>query len=282
MHRLSYVASGGEEVELDAPGAWSGTALGLRGRAWSYELSWRGASGISRDAREAEWDVSFTDPAAADRLRRLADRDLSLGRPGRLVFDGEWSQRAYIAKSEPTEAYSSRGLRATLTALLLDGAWRREVDTDFFSARDEAGAGDWLDYPRDYPYDYGGSGVNRTVTVEGLVPAALRLEIYGPATNPRVTVTQGTWANVYAVDAEVPGGSRLVVDGSAFPKTIKLVGTYGEETDLFPKGVRGEGAGSGSYCFEPLPAGTSSVAWDGSFGFLMRHYEEEGEPPWSS
>lgn len=45
--------------------------------------------------------------------------------------------------------------------------------------------------------------------------------------------------------------------------------------------MRGEGAGSGSYCFEPLRPGTSTVSWDGSFGFDITHYQEEGEPPWS-
>lgn len=80
----------------------------------------------------------------------------------------------------------------------------------------------------------------------------------------------------------MPGGSRLIIDGSSFPKTIKLVGMYGETEDRFADGMRGEGAGSGSYCFEQLRPGTSSVAWDGSFGFTMTHYLEEGEPPWSS
>lgn len=279
MHRLAYVSSGGERVDLDGGGAFVGTAPKLRSRVWTYTLGWRGASGISRAAREAELDAVMT-AERADELRRLADRDVSSGTPGTLVFDGEWCQRAYIAKSEVETVYGRRAVKAELTVLLLDGAWRREVSAEFYATETEDPSG--LDYPHDFEYDYGGSTASRSVTVGGLVPADLKLTVYGPATNPRVAVSQGDFTNVYEAAVEVPGGSRLVIDGSSYPKSIQLIGTYGEVEDKFASGLRGEGAGSGSYCFEPLRPGTSSVAWDGSFGFTMTHYQEEGEPPWSS
>lgn len=279
MHRLTYTSSTGKVVDLDAAGAYVGTAPKLRSRVWSYELSWRSAYGVSRDAREATVDA-YLSPEAADALREQADRDMAGSSPGRLTFDGEWCQRAYLAKSDVSEVYGRRGIKTELTFLLLDGAWRREVTTDFYA--NEVSDGSALDYPHDFDYDYGGSGANRTITVAGLVPADCRLTVYGPVTNPRITVSQGTFTNVYTADVEVPGGSRLVIDGSSYPKSIQLIGTYGEVEDKFASGLRGEGAGSGSYCFEPLRPGTSSVAWDGSFGFIMTHYQEEGEPPWSS
>lgn len=279
MHRLYYVSSTGERISLDGEGAFVGTAPKLRSRVWTYELGWRSASGISRDAREATLGAFLT-ASAADRLREQADRDMARSAPGRIEVDGEWYQRAYIAKSETDAVYGRRAVKAELTVLLLDGAWRREVSTEFYATETEDPSG--LDYPHDFEYDYGGSTASRSVTVDGLVPADLKLTVYGPVTNPRVAVSQGAFTNVYEVAAEVPGGSRLVVDGSSYPKSIQLIGTYGEVEDKFASGLRGEGAGSGSYCFEPLRPGTSSVAWDGSFGFTMTHYQEEGEPPWSS
>lgn len=279
MHRLAYVSSGGGRVELDGDGAFVGTAPKLRSREWSYTLGWRGASGISRDAREAGLDAVMS-AERADELRRLADRDLSSGTPGTLVFDGEWYQRAYIAKSETETVYGRRAVKAELTVLLLDGAWRREESTDFFA--EEVGDGDALDFPHDFEYDYGGSGANRTVAVAGLLPADVRMTIFGPVTNPRVAVAQGEFSNTYGAKVTVPGGSRLVIDGSSHPKSIQLIGTYGEVEDRFADGVRGEGAGSGSYCFEQLRPGTSTVSWDGSFGFTLTTFREEGEPPWSS
>lgn len=278
MHRLTYTSSTGKVIELDAAGAYVGTAPKLRSREWSYELSWRGAYGVSRDAREATVDAHLSSEAA-DALREQADRDMADSSPGRLTFDGEWCQRAYLAKSDVSEVYGRRGMKAELTFLLLDGAWSREVTTGFYA--NEISDGSALDFPHDYEYDYGGSGANRTVTVAGLLPADMRMTIYGPVTNPRVVVAQGEFSNTYSVKAAVPGGSRLVIDGSSHPKGIQLIGTYGEAEDRFADGVRGEGAGSGSYCFEPLRPGTSTVSWDGSFGFDITHYQEEGEPPWS-
>lgn len=279
MHRLYYVSSTGERISLDGEGAFVGTAPKLRSRVWTYELGWRSASGITRDAREATLGAFLT-ASAADRLREQADRDMVNAAPGRIEVDGEWYQRAYIAKSETETVYGRRAVKAELTVLLLDGAWRREVSTEFYATETEDPSG--LDYPHDFEYDYGGSTASRIVTVGGLVPADLKLTVYGPVTNPRVAVSQGAFTNVYEVAVEVPGGSRLVIDGSSYPKSIQLIGAYGEVEDKFASGLRGEGAGSGSYCFEPLRPGPSSVAWDRSFGFTMTHYQEEGEPPWSS
>ena len=279
MHRLYYVSSTGERISLDGDGAFVGTAPKLRSREWTYDLGWRSASGISRGVREATLGAFLT-ASAADRLREQADRDMADAAPGRIEVDGEWYQRAYIAKSETETVYGRRAVKAELTVLLLDGAWRREVSADFYATETEDPSG--LDHPHDFEYDYGGSTASRSVTVDGLVPADLKLTVYGPVTNPRVAVSQGAFTNVYEVAVEVPGGSRLVIDGSSYPKSIQLIGTYGEVEDRFADGLRGEGAGSGSYCFEPLRPGTSSVAWDGSFGFTMTHYQEEGEPPWSS
>ena len=278
VHRLTYVSSSGERVSLDGDGAYVGTAPNLRSRKWTYDLGWRSASGISRGAREAKVDAYLT-AAVADRLREQADRDMMDSAPGRIEVDGEWYQRAYIAKSDTDTVYGRRAVKAELTVLLLDGAWRREVTTSFFA--NEVSDGSALDYPHDFEYDYGGSGANRTVTVGGLVPADCKLTIFGPVTNPRVVVSQGEFSNTYSAKVTVSGGSRLVIDGSSYPKSIQLIGTYGEVEDRFADGVRGEGAGSGSYCFEPLRPGTSTVSWDGSFGFTMTHYQEEGEPPWS-
>lgn len=84
--RVEYVpGSGGDPIRLDGAGAFIGTAPGLRSREWTRTLGYRWVSGVSRDAREASVAVGFTDPAAADALRRAADRDVYGGTPGELV-----------------------------------------------------------------------------------------------------------------------------------------------------------------------------------------------------
>jgi hypothetical protein len=274
MHRLIYVGRGGS-VELDGPVSYVGKALGLRGREWSYELGTRSAKGVVRKARDVEVEYVATDPAEADRARRIMDADVAESEPGTLVFDGEWSQRALVLKSEPTDA-GRAFVRAKLTVALLDGCWSR-LRTVPFPVRSVIEGYKYLDMCFDFPVDLGPSLPSRTVDVTALSRPNVRLVVYGPAVNPYVIVG----ANRYEVDVSVPDGGRLEIDGR--DKTIKTISATGDVADCFGKGVRTGGQGGGSYVFERLPVSTLpiQVSWDNSFGFDLCWYEEEGEPPWS-
>ena len=133
----------------------------------------------------------------------------------------------------------------------------------------------YLDYAYDYEYDYYVSSSDTSVETSVLTPSNIKLTIYGAATNPAITIG----GNVYQVNTTVPSGGYLTVDGRE--KTIVLTLANGTTQNAFADGVRGTGAGGGSYIFEPIKSGLQSVSWDGSFGFDLGWYEEEGEPPWS-
>lgn len=135
--------------------------------------------------------------------------------------------------------------------------------------------GAYLDYPHDYPYDYQKTSYTGNITPSVLTPSDVYLVVYGPAVNPYVIVG----GNRYQVNVTVPSGGYLVVDGRE--KSIMLTLADGTVQNVFSSGVRGGGAGGGTYIFEKVPAGTSEVTYDGSFGFDFGWYEEEGEPPWS-
>lgn len=276
--RLAYQPApyGAAPIELDGPGAWAGTAAALRGRMWDYRLTRRGLSSRSRSAREVKVDVTFTSPAAADELRHAADGDVTAGTPGELVVDGEWRQRCYVVGFEPSEI-SRSWLSGQLTVALLAGVWCRERTVSVRRA-DDPGDHDFLDLPFDAPFDL--RPLSPPAYAEGTTASEsdVRLVVYGPATNPYVTVA----GNRYEVDASVPDGSRLVVDGHSWPKSITLVGPDGSVRDEFAAGRRGTGEGGGEYCFQRLPAGRHVVSWPGTFAFDLSWYEEEGEPPWAA
>lgn len=274
--RLFYVSgTGGVRVPLDGPGAFSGAAEGLRGRSWSYSLGARSLSGASRKARECELAASFTDFAVADLLRRAADRDMATGTPGRMEMDG-WSQRAYVVAFEPSSV-SRRLVSATLTVALLDGAWRKPV-TQLFRPLGDDPAEEWLDAPFDLPCDLLPATGDSAIESASWLASPAEITVWGPASSPELAIG----GNVYAFDIDVPEGSRLVVDGASWPRSITMVSELGDRTDCFSCGDRGGGLGSGRYCFEPVPAGRSKVRWEGGFGFDVTYYIEEGEPPWSS
>lgn len=276
MHRLSYISgTGGAEVSLDCRSALAGTAAGIRGREWEYTIGYMSLSGVTRAARECSLSVVFLGLASADALRRLADRDMSEGTPGRLQIDG-WSQRAYIAKAEPSSISRSH-VTMSLTVVLLDGVWRRGHTVSFEPLTVTQGGDEFLDLPYDLPCDLGVPSARSYIDVGEWGAAPLKLTIYGPCTNPAVRI-DGNW---YRVDATVPDGGYLVVDPLAVPRAVTLVNADGSTVDAFSKARRGEGLGGGEYIFQPASAGTHEVEWDKSFGFDLTWYEEEGEPPWS-
>lgn len=272
MHSLRYI-SGGESVSLDGPVTFAGTAAGIRGRSWAYSIGYRSLAGVSRPARECSLSVAFADAAEADRLRRLADRDMRDGTPGRLDAEG-WEQRCYIVKSEVGAVFGGYH-SAELTVVLLDGVWRRGHELSFERRSSAEVGGDYLDLPFDLPYDLGPRSASDLFSTSEWGACPVRLVVHGPCANPAVRID----GNVYRVDAAVYEGCRLVVDPLA--RTVSIVDRDGREFDVFPAAHRGEGLGSGEYIFEPAGPGRHKVDWDGSFRFELAWYEEEGEPPWS-
>lgn len=273
MRALRYESgTGSETLELDGPLTYVGTATGLRGRAWSYELGYRGISGVSRPAREASVDARFTDLAEYDRARRVLDRDVAMRTPGELVYAGEWRTRAYVVKSELKTAY--RGYRAcALTVVLLDGVWRKPVTMSFNPSL--TGEGEFLDLPYDLPYDL--VPVAAATETEGpeWMPSPCVITVYGQATNPEITIG----GNLYAVDCTVPQGGYLVIDGMNL--TVTEVAADGTRTNRLDAAHLGSGEGSGEYAFEPIKPGVQPLSWSHAFGFDLTYYIEESEPPCS-
>lgn len=274
MHRVRYEPGTGlarDAAELDGPLSFIGTGGGLRTRQWEYALGYRGISGVTRGAREVQTELKATSPDEAARLRHVFDRDVMAGTPGSIVVDGEWRTSAYVVGSEPGTIYGAY-LSTTLKIVLVDGVWRRWHTESFPISVPQGGS--FLDLPYDLPYDLAQPAPATSLAGSDWFPAPVRIIVYGPASSPELSIG----GNRYSFDVEVPDGGYLVCDG--LEHTIKVTGPYGDVTDAFASGERGGGQGSGSYCFEPVPAGTSHVTWDNSFGFDVQWAEEEGEPPW--
>lgn len=270
--QLTYTGSTGETVELDGPLTYVGTGLGIRGREWAYSLGRRGISSQYRAAREATLTADFLDLAECDRARGVFDRDVASGTPGTLSSGG-WSQRAYVVKSEPSDRYHG-WVRASITVLLLDGAWSTPHASSFEPASLASDYGKAYTYG--YPYDYGPPAPARSVDVPGTVPSPFRLVIWGRAVQPSITIG----GNVYAFDISIPAGGYLLVDTLHEP-VVELVTDDGIRTDAFDAARRGGGLGSGTYAFEPIAPGSQLVSWDDSFGFDLTTYQLEGEIPWA-
>ena len=276
MHELRYIpACGAAPIEMDGPVAFVDVGAGLRGRMWSYDLGYRDLLSTTRPAREVE--VTFhSDRATADALRRAADADAMARKPGTLIAQNEWMQRAYIVGSD-VEYISYDRLAVTLSVVLLDGAWWRLVSRDIVPGGAQGGDYGYLDYNFDYEYDYMHEADSSSIETSVLTPSPVKFVIYGPVVDeyPIIVIA----GNVYRLNVHVPAGGYVTVDGRG--KTIELTYADGTVEDVFSAGSRGTGEGGGEYIFEPIPAGRHTVSWSGDYGFTLGWYEEEGEPPWS-
>ena len=273
MNQLEYIPGiGGASVQMDGPESFVGIAENLRSREWSYNLGYRDIVSATRPAREVD-TTFYADFVTADQLRRVADADVMAATPGIFVAQQEWRQRGYILASQPNDIHYGR-LTTELKIALLDGAWWRLV-VQTFMPPEEDGEDVYLDYPHDYPYDFMQTSHTESIESSVLTPSDVYIVIYGPAVNPYIIVG----GNKYQVNVTVPSGGYTIVDGRE--KTIVTTLADGTPRNDFAYGVRGGGAGGGTYIFEKIQPGQQEVTYGGSFGFDLGWYEEEGEPPWS-
>lgn len=277
MRQLKYIpgVDASQAFSLEGPRAWAQTAMGIRGRAWSYTLGYRNLTGVARAAREADLEVTYVnDRDMADTTRRLFDADVAAGKPGTLDADG-WTTRVYVVKSEVDTVTPALTVQK-LTLAMLDGIWRKPMDTRHYIPIEEQEGAD-LDYPHDYPHDWLSSGTFAYAVNTLPTPMPFRMVIYGPATNPRIQIG----GNTYGLNMDIPAGGYVIVTSIPGQRSIQYVSPNGEWSNAFSKGIRGQGQGKGSYIFQPIPAGTNRVAWTG-FRFDLTVYLEESEPPWSN
>lgn len=274
---MRYVNHKGAEFDFDAPGIHTHRGK-IRNYSWDISImAGRVGSAVRADAK-IPVAVNLALPAAdcvvaKDRMCEVLDTDPIAAKAGRL-YDGEWYVDCLLGSSAKDLWWYDGGVAVCeLEFYAPKSMWTCEHDA-FFAAGDTSGG---LNFPLGFPFDFGGGSGEANVLVNpGFCPAPLRIDIYGPAENPRIVIG----GNAYEVECDVPKGGRLVVDGMA--KTIELFDPYGRVENAFAKRRGVQMDGSGSYAFQRVPPGTSVVSWDGSFAFTATLFEQRGEPRWSA
>lgn len=275
MRELKYTSHDGTVIDLNADDLWVADLQEMRGYAWTYTLATRGIKSVSRNASTAKMTVRTKTPAVLDAAQTAFDADVQAVKPGMLTVDGEWSQHAYIVGSSlglvPWPDYA----QVDYTAVLCDGVWRRALPVQHFFPM-AAGTSSQLDLPTDLPTDLASSRIALTVDNPTGKTAEFSAIIFGPCTNPSFRLG----GNTYEVDVTVPFGGYVSLSATGLSKTITLTAENGDVTNIFDKGVRGDGAGSGSYVFEPIPAGESLLEISGNYGIDLTLHDVSGGVPW--
>lgn len=275
---IEYVNHLGEKAVLKG-GAVHADSGSLHDWSLDAELVCGRIFGFKRSQVERKVSFVITAPSVStglmlrNRIYEIVEADVAARVAGRLYVDG-WYVECFV-RSAVKDAYwmDGRAAHYELVTVSDDALWRRESTVQFVpdtSVRDYP----YLDFPIGFPFDPTPNRVSKSVSNPSRTPSGFRLVVYGPAVDPYVIIGR----NRYQVETSVPDGGILTVDSTAKTCVVKDVG--GTEANVFSRRIKGA-PGSGSYAFEPVPAGQSDVSWDNSFGFDLTLIETRLEPSWS-
>lgn len=206
-----------------------------------------------------------------NRLFEVCEKDVIAAQHGKLII-GDYYLKCYVTASKKSNYLQSKGyLEATLTIATDYASWIKETKTTFRSLGSETGtgnAGQNLDFPHDYPFDYTSELNDKRLNNTGFIDSAFQIVIYGSCTNPAISINGHT----YQVNVEVSDNEYLTID--SMTKKITLTRYDGKQVNCFQYRNRE------SYIFEKIPPGNNIVTWNGAFGFDVVLLEERSEPKW--
>ena len=262
-----YVSNNGDTIEFGGDSPYYADSDAMRSYEVKASLVRNAVTRFTHEAASVNLPISISagtqeeGAALLDRLQQAFDHDVRANKAGRLEID-EYYANAFITTFgfDCDDALGLWETEVEAEVLLPNPVWILESRKSFNPSLGDVVSGG-LNFPYNYPYNYCSGVTSRMITNPLSWPCAVRIVIYGEAHNPYVYIGD----NRYEIDADVPEGGYLVIDGLDKSK-IDLVDQYGNVTNVFDKRISGI-AGSGTYIFEPIPSGYNPVTWDGSFKF---------------
>lgn len=271
LEQLKYKNHVNEVFEFGRDGIYVNIG-GLHNYEWSATRKGNRISSLSRKAGTRKLPVVIfcaseaEGIAARNRLMEVAEKDVLAMQPGKIII-GDYYFPCFVTKSEKDDYLNSkRYMKVNLTLTSDLGYWVKETTTNYFPS--DGGTGG-LDYSCDYPVDFASSTSATQIINTSFVATNFRLIIYGPVTNPAVTISGHT----YQVNCTVEENQYLTIDSNT--KKIFLTAQDGTVTNKFNDRSRD------SYIFEKIPAGINALTWAGEFCFDVVLLEERSEPKWT-
>lgn len=211
-------------------------------------------------------------PDAMNKLEDIISIDVLRGTPGKLYVNGEYLS-CYIKGVQKDEWEAGIYTVVTLTILSDNPYWINET-TEHFYAKDSAlneDAGEFLDYPVDYPYDYTVSDIgSQNWHIDHVTSCPYLLTVYGPATDPRILI-EGRVIEVYTT---LESNEYFILDSR--DHTITKYLSNGTTQSLYNNRYMEQSV------FDPIGPGSIYITWPGTFGFDITAYIERNEPRWRS
>ncbi len=272
MERIKYINHRNEVLDFGANGLYI-NENDLRDFVWSIISKNNRITGFKKGvvSRTIPVIISTTSEAECtaklNALYEICEKDVLAVQHGRFVI-GDYYLKCFVTTSKKKDYLTSRQYKSIQLKISTDMAyWVKETVTTFGYGAGKKGSN--LDYNNDFPYDYTSNIMNQSLNNTGFVPVNFRMNIYGPCTNPKVTIG----GHEYEVFAEFEANEYLAID--SISKKITLTHTDGSTENCF--NLRNKD----SYIFEKIPVGVNTVSSSAEFKFDVTLFEERGEPKWT-
>lgn len=243
----------------------------LRDYSWNYDVNNDVISGFNhRKISQKSLPIRVHGTSeqcqiARNRLYEVIDKDTIATQPGKLWFD-DYYLRCFISASKKSR-YMPNGGDMELTVITDNSYWVKPTTYKFGPQNITFG----LKYNKSYRYRYTDYATNVKITNSNIAAMPFKLMIYGPCVDPEIFI--GT--QPYKINIELQASESVELTAIDQEKTIIKTDASGEKTNVFNSREK-------SYDnFAPIPNGSFTVTWDGSFNFDLTVYDRRSEPIWN-
>lgn len=273
-HKGASITFGGTDEALNY------LAHALRDYKWAYGKRAGKIVRLEREPREATFPVGIAASsegeglALRDRIAAVTEPDTTAEIPGNLTICG-YSTPCYVIAASPTKYWmDDRFAELKLTVLLTNSTWTRET-LHHFTPEMSIGFGSGIDFPFEFPFDFAAARPPRAIMNDAMGAGPFIWRVFGPARDPYFKAGD----DMHQVFVELRAGERLEVDSRPGRRTAVKLSAAGEKTNVFDNRLRGD-LGSGTYLFEPIPAGRVAFSWDNGYAFDLVLVDQTSAPPW--
>lgn len=279
MAEIKYINSANRSIDLSTyPIRLKQKTSGLYAFEWEVDETDLGngarVNAFERKSKQYELEIDFSGARAAraqilQEFFEVTDYDVVQKSTGKLYVNDQYVE-AYIIASEP-QIYDDRYRTVgKICTLYVPYPFWMEDKTFSFYPKEEGGSGDFLDFPFDFPFDFT-SGKAGTATLQNThyVASGFEMIIYGPCVNPYIAIG----GHMYRVYTTVDDQEYIRINSRE--NTVQRVKNNGEIVNEY------NNRGKDDSVFEPIPPGSQTVVWPGTFGFDVILHQERSELKWN-
>lgn len=275
LDKFFYENNNGKRVVFGEGGLYA-NYNDLRDYEWSYSDDNNIIGGFYKEPVKKSLPVVIVKNSLSERIAvrnslfEVFESDILAGKKGR-IYIGKWYLKCWITAIENSSYLMHRDFtKADLTVITDEPFWIKEELYSYGALNTSASGG--VDFPFDLPIDLQSSNVGQnTVSNSQIFPAAFKITVYGPSSNPVMIKIGG---HTYQVNVGLNSGENLVID--SMNKTITKVLQDRAETSVMRYRYKKESI------FEEIQPGQNELIWSGDFGFDVLLYHNRSEPDWES